>query len=182
MDTFCVYGPAVQLGASWLVQLAKRVLLRNQIPLPMTSSLYTRAFALLLLASPLVVAAQQTPAGPAPAASPAANASPARGYHAAAPEQRADKMSQELARQLSLDAGTTAKVRAAALMRDQKIDAIQNGSASNKDKNTALQANAQEFKAALQGILTPAQFAQYAAHGGKHRPDKAPAPAQAGSN
>jgi hypothetical protein len=85
-------------------------------------------------------------------------------------------MSQELARQLSLDAGTTAKVRAAALTRDQKIDAIQNGTASNKEKNTALQANAQEFKAALQGILTPAQFAQYAAHSGKHQTGKVATP------
>ncbi|GAA4508112.1 hypothetical protein GCM10023172_39730 [Hymenobacter ginsengisoli] len=121
--------------------------------------------------------AQQAPATP-PAASTTA-ASPARGYHAAAPEQRADKMSQELARQLGLDAATTAKVRAAALTRDQKIDAIQTGTTSNKDKNTALQANAQEFKAALQGILTPAQFAQYSAHSGKHRADKAPATPQA---
>lgn len=91
------------------------------------------------------LAAQQAPAATAAG----------RSYHAA-PEQRADKMSQELARQLGLDAGTTAKVRAAALARDQKIDAIQTGTATNKDKNTALQANAQEFKTALQRILTPA--------------------------
>jgi hypothetical protein len=90
-------------------------------------------------------------------------------------------MSQELARQLSLDEGTTAKVRAAALTRDQKIDAILNGTASNKEKNTALQANAQEFKAALQGILTPAQFAQYAVHGGKHRTGKVATPPEAGA-
>jgi len=125
------------------------------------------------LAGPLGVWAQQ-----APAAVPAASRPPvAPGYHAAAPEQRADKMSQELARQLGLDAPTTARVRAAALTRDQKIDAIQNGATSNKDKNKALQANAQEFKAALQGILTPAQFAQYAAHGGRHRADKPTGPA-----
>jgi len=139
----------------------------------MKASFPIRISSLLLLAglaSPLGVWAQQAPAATAPAAS-RAKAAPAA-YHAAAPEQRADKMSQELARQLNLDAPTTAKVRAAALTRDQKIDAIQNGSTSNKDKNTALQANAQEFKAALQGILTPAQFAQYAAHGGRHHADK----------
>jgi hypothetical protein len=124
----------------------------------------------LLLAGSFGASAQQAPAS-TPAAS-ATTASPTRSYHAAAPEQRADKMSQELARQLGLDAGTTAKVRAAALTRDQKVDVIQNGTATNKEKNTALQANAQEFKAALQGILTPAQFAQYSAHGGKQRAGK----------
>ena len=133
----------------------------------MRTSFRLHAFSLLLLAGPLAAVAQQAPAS-APS-TPATTTSPARGYHAAAPEQRADKMSQELARQLSLDAGTTVK---AALTRDQKIDAIQNSTTSNKDKNAALQANAQEFKAALQGILTPAQYAQYSAHGGKHRTDK----------
>ena len=138
----------------------------------MKASSLIRISSLLLLAGlarPLGAWAQQAPVGAAPTTS---RPPVAPGYHAAAPEQRADKMSQELARQLSLDAPTTAKVRAAALTRDQKIDAIQNGTTSNKDKNAALQANAQEFKAALQGILTPAQFAQYAAHGGRHHADK----------
>ena len=146
---------------------------------------YTALVGLLAaLASTTVAPAQQAPATSAQP-SPAPSSGRALGYHAAPPEQRADKMSQELARQLGLDAATTAKVRAAALTRDQKIDAIQNGTTSNKDKNTALQANAQEFKAALQGILTPAQFAQYSAHGGKHgdgkkagQPQAAQAPAQ----
>ncbi len=135
------------------------------------------------LAGPLAAAAQQAPAT-VPVAPATTTASRALVYKAAAPEQRADKMSQELARQLSLDAATTASVRAAALTRDQKIDAIQNGTTSNKDKNTALQANAQEFKAALQGLLTPAQYAQYTAHSGKRhtgkttgKPQAAPSPA-----
>jgi len=85
-------------------------------------------------------------------------------------------MSQEMARQLSLDAATTAKVRAAALARAQKIDAIQTGTTSNKAKNTALGANAQEFKQTLQGILTPAQYAQYTSgKGGKGKGAAAPA-------
>lgn len=120
--------------------------------------------------------AQQAPTHATPLPMP--NSSRTLVYRAAPPEQRADKMSQELARQLGLDAATTAKVRAAALTRDQKIDATQNGSASNKEKNTALRANATEFKAALQGILTPAQFAQYSAHSGKHGSGKKAAPAQ----
>ena len=88
-------------------------------------------------------------------------------YKAGAPEQRAEKMSQQLGKELELDAATVAKVKAAALVRDQKIDAIQMGTDSNKAKNTALQANAQEFKAALKGILTPEQFAKYSSHGTK---------------
>ena len=88
-------------------------------------------------------------------------------YKAGAPEQRAEKMSQQLGKELGLDAPTVAKVKAAALVRDQKIDAIQMGTDSNKAKNTALQANAQEFKAALKGILTPEQFAKYSSHGTK---------------
>ena len=135
-------------------------------PFRMTT-LRTRALWLGLLAAvATTAAAQQAPATTTPAPMP--NASRALVYKAAPPEQRAAKMSQELARQLGLDAATTAKVQAAALTRDQQIDAIQNGSTSNKDKNTALVANAQTFKAALQGILTPAQYAQYSAHGGKH--------------
>ena len=88
-------------------------------------------------------------------------------YKAGAPEQRAEKMSLQLGKELGLDAPTVAKVKAAALVRDQKIDAIQMGTDSNKAKNTALQANAQEFKAALKGILTPEQFAKYSSHGTK---------------
>ncbi|WP_223648553.1 hypothetical protein [Hymenobacter psoromatis] len=147
------------------------------------TTLRTRAWWLGLLAAvatTTTAAAQQAPATTAPAAaSPMPNASRALVYKAAPPEQRAAKMSQELARQLGLDAATTAKVQAAALIRDQQIDAIQNGSTSNKDKNTALVANAQTFKAALQGILTPAQFAQYSAHGGKHGGSKKAASPQA---
>ena len=154
----------------------------------MTISVVSRAFVLAaLLAGSLAAAAQQAPAAmPTTPAMP--NSSRALVYKAGPPEQRADKMSQEIARQLGLDAATTAKVRAAALTRDQKIDAIQTGTTSNKDKNTALQANAQDFKAALQGILTPAQYAQYTTHGGKGHgtkmmgkpqttPTTAPAPA-----
>lgn len=91
----------------------------------------------------------------------------AEAYHAAAPEQRAARMSQQIGKELNLDAATTAKVQAAALVRAQKIDAIQTGTTTNKEKNTALQANAQEFKAALQGILTPAQYTQYLSKMGK---------------
>lgn len=130
----------------------------------------------LVLAAPLVGRAQQAamPAQTAPAAATHAATATlpkkpkvAAPYQAGAPEQRAEKMSQQLGRQLGLDAATVAKVKAAALVRDQKIDAIQTGTDSNKAKNTALQANAQEFKAALKGILTPEQFATYSSHAPK---------------
>ena len=113
---------------------------------------------------------------PAPAAAPTTQAPPAAlpkktkaavPYHAGAPEQRAEKMSQQLGKQLGLDAATVARVKAVALARDQKIDAIQTGSDSNKAKNTALQANAEAFKAALKEILTPEQFARYSSHAPK---------------
>jgi len=120
----------------------------------------------------LTLQAQQQPAtvAPAPVASrpQAAPRTPkmAVAYHAAAPEQRAERLSQQLSKQLGLDATTTARVKDAALLRAQKIDAIQTGSDNNKAKNTALQANAQEFKASLKAILTPEQFAKYSTHGG----------------
>lgn len=126
-----------------------------------------------LLTAPLAAAAQTVPPASAAATLPGTSGAAAKAthvaaaYHAAAPEQRADRMSQEIARQLNLNAATTAKVRAAALVRAQKIDAIQTGTTSNKEKNTALQANAQEFKTTLQGILTPEQFAQYTVKMGK---------------
>ena len=91
-------------------------------------------------------------------------------YHAGVPERRAEKMSQQLGKQLGLDAATVARVKAAALERDQKIDAIQTGTDSNKSKNTALQANALAFKAALKTILTPEQFAMYTTHAPKTSP------------
>ncbi|MGI4734281.1 MAG: hypothetical protein ACRYG7_03790 [Janthinobacterium lividum] len=127
----------------------------------------------MALVVPVGLRAQQVPASttsPTPAGQ--ANSSRALMYRAATPEQRATRMSQEISRELSLDAATTAKVQAAALARCQKIDAIQQGTTSNKEKNQALEANAKDFKAALQGILTPAQYAQYASKSDKQK--KAP--------
>lgn len=115
-------------------------------------------------------AQQQAPSVPAAQASAVSTPKKSKAavpYKAGAPEQRAEKMSQQLGKQLGLDPATVARVKAAALVRDQKIDAIQTGPDSNKAKNTALQANAQEFKAALQGILTPEQFAKYTTHAPK---------------
>lgn len=124
----------------------------------------------LVATSFFAYAQQPSPAAPttqAPVAALPKKPKAAVPYHAGAPEQRAEKMSQQLGKQLGLDAATVAKVKAAALVRDQKIDAIQTGTDSNKAKNAALQANAQEFKAALKGILTPEQFATYSTHAPK---------------
>ncbi|MGI4835946.1 MAG: hypothetical protein ACRYFK_21035 [Janthinobacterium lividum] len=120
----------------------------------------------LLVGGSLAAHAQTTPApATAPVTAAAKPAKMAAAYHAGPPEQRAERLSQQVAKQLGLDAATTAKVKDAALTRAQKIDAIQTGTDSNKAKNTALQANAQAFKEALKSILTPAQFAQYSTHG-----------------
>lgn len=139
----------------------------------------------LLLAGPVLSRAQQLPAAPAMPSMPsmpaqatqaaatagsaatAAKTKMATAYKAAAPEQRAERMSQQIGKQLGLDAATIAKVKEAALVRAQKIDAIQTGTDSNKTKNTALQANATDFKTALKGILTAGQFAKYTTHGAK---------------
>ncbi len=124
---------------------------------------------ILLLAAPLLSFAQQPAAAPAaapvtraPKGAYGARPKVAAVYKAAAPEERGARLSQQLSQQLGLDAATTAKVQAAAVVRAQKIDVIQTGTATNKAKNTALQANAQDFKTALKGILTPEQFAKYA--------------------
>lgn len=128
-------------------------------------------FLLALLSAAFAGHAQQpaqAPSSAAPVSRPQPTARPAKvpaAYHAAAPEQRAGHLSQQLSQQLGLDAATTARVKDAALARAQKIDAIQTGTDPNKVKNTALQANAQAFKAALKAILTPEQFARYSAHG-----------------
>lgn len=105
--------------------------------------------------------AARTVGGAASGAARATGGAAAAAYHAAAPEKRAAHLSQKLKQELSLDASTTAKVQAAALVRAQKIDAIQTGTTTNQEKNAALQANAQEFKTTLQSILTPAQYTQY---------------------
>lgn len=125
-----------------------------------------------LLTTAFTAQAQQQPAATSPAAvvsppqaTPRAPKVPTA-YHAAAPEQRAARLSLQLSKQLGLDAAITARVKDAALLRAQKIDAIQTGTDTNKAKNTALQANAQEFKANLKAILTPEQFAKYSTHGG----------------
>ena len=133
-----------------------------------------RFFWVVLLATSFQSHAQQPlPAAhavQAPAAAMLKKPKAAVPYHAGVPEQRAEKMSQQLGKQLGLDAATVARVKAAALERDQKIDAIQTGTDSNKSKNTALQANALAFKAALKTILTPEQFAMYTTHAPKTSP------------
>ncbi|MGI4875538.1 MAG: hypothetical protein ACRYFX_30655 [Janthinobacterium lividum] len=102
----------------------------------------------------LLLAAPPAPARQAPA-------HPTATTHSTAAEQHADRMSQEVAQQLGLDAATTTKVRAAALTRFQKIDAAYKSAASVADRNQTLDASSREFQAAMQRILTPAQYAQY---------------------
>lgn len=68
-------------------------------------------------------------------------------------------MTDRLTKQLSLDAGTSSKVLVASLKRCQKVDEIMKMT-DNKAKNIAFKTNADDYKAALKGILTPAQFSQ----------------------
>ena len=82
-----------------------------------------------LLATPFLAHAQQpspaTPTTQTSAASIPKKSKAAVPYHAGVPEHRAEKMSQQLGKQLGLDAATVARVKAAALERNQKIDVIQ---------------------------------------------------------
>lgn len=72
---------------------------------------------------------------------------------------RAQKMTERLTKQLSLDAGTSSKVLVASLTRCKKVDEIMKMT-DNKAKNIAFKTNADDYKSALKGILTPAQFSQ----------------------
>ncbi|MVM40466.1 DUF4890 domain-containing protein [Spirosoma sp. HMF3257] len=82
-------------------------------------------------------------------------------YQAADPTTRAQRMTDQMAKQLSLDEATSKKVYDLTLARAQKVDAIQKGTDDNKAKNQALKANADEFKSKLKGILTPDQFTKF---------------------
>ena len=83
------------------------------------------------------------------------------GYMAADPATRAQKMTDRLTKQLDLDEATSRKVYGAALTRDQQVDAIQKGTDDNRTKAKSLKTNADQFKTAMQGILTADQFAKF---------------------
>ena len=83
------------------------------------------------------------------------------GYMAAAPATRAQKMTERFTEQLGLDDATSKKVYAAALTRDQQIDAIQKGTDDNRTKAKNLKANADQFKTTMQGILSADQFTKF---------------------
>lgn len=85
------------------------------------------------------------------------------GYQAADPATRAQRMTDQLTKQLNLDEATSKKVYDLALARDQQIDAIQKSTDDNKTKDTKLKANADDFKAKMQGVLTADQFQQFQA-------------------
>lgn len=74
------------------------------------------------------------------------------------PATRAQRQSARMAKMLNLDEATSKKVYDADLARTQKVDEIMKGSDDNKTKQKALKANADEYKAKLQTILTPDQL------------------------
>ncbi|MVM30641.1 DUF4890 domain-containing protein [Spirosoma sp. HMF4905] len=82
-------------------------------------------------------------------------------YQAADPATRAQRMTDQMTKQLGLDDATSKKVYDLTLARAQKVDAIQKGTDDNKTKNQALNANADDFKSKLKGILTPDQFTKF---------------------
>lgn len=76
-------------------------------------------------------------------------------------QTRADKMTKRLTQELGLDAATTQKLSALTLTRAQKIDEIQASASDNKEKNTLLKQNAENFETNLKSILTADQFSKY---------------------
>ena len=118
---------------------------------------------LLLTLCSFPLLAQQTATPDAPA-----QTSPRMGrnrgmqqYQAADPTTRAQRMTDQMTKQLGLDEASSKKVYDLTLARAQKVDAIQKGTDDNKTKNQALQANAEDFKSKLKGILTPDQFTKF---------------------
>lgn len=134
---------------------------------------------LLLLSMALLtnhLSAQSTASPEAMVTTRAKKAHADRPYKAADPTVRAQKMTDQLTKELGLDEATLKKVYDATLARAQKVDAIQSSSDDNKTKNKSLQANAADFKQTMQGILTPDQFAKFQTmkhHDGPrgHKPD-----------
>ena len=100
-------------------------------------------------------------------------AAPAAKPQAAAPQKMADaatraqKMANQLTKSLSLDAATSQKVLAAATTRCQKVDEIYKTITDTKARDKAFKDNAEAYKTALKGILTPAQFTQIEQSKGK---------------
>ena len=140
------------LPAVLTVDLTKKTMFKKLIALS----------GVLLSMAALPALAQQAAAPVAPSQTPVTmRGNRMQQYMAADPATRAKKMTDRLTQALSLDQATSQKVYDAALVRDQKIDAIQKGTDDNRTKAQALKANADDFKSKLQGILTPDQFAKF---------------------
>ena len=117
---------------------------------------------LSLFARPLLAQQPTTPASEAPAAAAsAANKTNRMQHHQATdPATRARRQTDRMAKMLNLDQATAQKVYDADLARTQQVDAILKGTDANKNRQQALKANADAFKAKLQTILTPEQLAK----------------------
>jgi periplasmic protein CpxP/Spy len=77
------------------------------------------------------------------------------------PEVRASKMTERMTRYLGLDEATTNNVKAIALERATKVDAIYKSTDDKKTKQAAFILNKQDFEAKLKGVLSTDQFAKY---------------------
>ncbi|QMW02760.1 DUF4890 domain-containing protein [Spirosoma foliorum] len=116
---------------------------------------------LLLTLSSLPLLAQQTATPDAQTGQRMGKGRGMQQHQAADPTVRAQRMTDQMTKQLGLDEATSKKVYDVALARAQKVDAIQKGTDDNKAKNQALQANAEDFKSKLKGVLTPDQFTKF---------------------
>ncbi|GAB2574037.1 hypothetical protein GCM10027190_24920 [Spirosoma areae] len=82
-------------------------------------------------------------------------------HQAVDPATRAQKMTDRMTKQLSLDEATSKKVYALTLARAEKMDAIQKSADDRKTKVRAMKANADEFSSQLKSTLTTDQYAAF---------------------
>ncbi|MBD2701037.1 DUF4890 domain-containing protein [Spirosoma sp. BT702] len=77
------------------------------------------------------------------------------------PATRAQRMTDRMTKQLSLDEATSKKVYDLVLARAEKMDAIQKNSDDRKTKMQAMKAGTEAFQADLKKVLTAEQFAKF---------------------
>ncbi|GAB4023006.1 hypothetical protein GCM10028808_72200 [Spirosoma migulaei] len=122
---------------------------------------------LTLFSFPLLAQQTATPDAPAQTGQRMGRGRGMQQYQAGDPTTRAQRMTDQMTKQLGLDEATSKKVYDLTLARAQKVDAIQKGTDDNKTKSQALKANADDFKMKLKGILTPDQFTKFEAMRGR---------------
>jgi Spy/CpxP family protein refolding chaperone len=77
------------------------------------------------------------------------------------PMPNAERFTERMTKELSLNAATSKKVHDAFLNNMKKMEAVFASKSAEKDKRAALDANKKAFQKSMKGILSPAQYAQF---------------------